>query len=72
MPFGKGTNQPGSGQGRGTGRGSGRGRMGGNRPGAGLGGNCVCPSCGAKVSHKAGTPCYSVNCPECGTRMARE
>jgi len=47
------------------------GRMGGNRPGAGPGGNCICPSCGAKVPHQVGQPCYSVNCPKCGARMAR-
>jgi endogenous inhibitor of DNA gyrase (YacG/DUF329 family) len=46
--------------------------MGGNRPGAGPGGFCVCPSCGKKVIHQAGIPCYSVNCPKCGTRMVRE
>jgi len=48
------------------------GRMKGNQPGAGLGGNCVCPSCGEKVPHKLATPCYSVSCPKCGTRMVRE
>jgi hypothetical protein len=58
--------------GSGRGQGSGRGRMGGNRPGAGPSGNCVCPSCGKKVAHKAGVPCYSLECPECGTRMVRQ
>jgi hypothetical protein len=56
----------------GRGQGSGRGRMGGNRPGVGPVGNCVCPSCGKKLAHKAGVPCYSLKCPECGTRMVRQ
>ncbi|MDI3543479.1 MAG: H+/Na+-translocating ferredoxin:NAD+ oxidoreductase subunit [Candidatus Atribacteria bacterium] len=60
--------------GRGAGRGQGRGlgRMGGNRPGAGAGGNCVCPNCGTKVSHQRGVPCYSLTCPQCGSKMIRE
>jgi hypothetical protein len=64
------------GGGPGTGRGSGRrgggaGRMGGNRPGAGPSGDCVCPNCGERVAHQAGIPCYNVNCPKCGAKMAR-
>jgi len=69
MPFGDGT---GPRAGRGMGRGGGRGRMGGSRLGAGPGGNCICPSCGTKVAHQAGTPCASMNCPKCGIRMVRE
>ena len=74
MPFGDGTGPQGLGPGTGRrgGRGMGRGRPGGNRPGAGVGGNCICPSCGAKVPHQAGDPCLSINCPKCGMRMARE
>lgn len=61
-----------AGSGRGIGRGlGGRGRMRGTRPGAGPSGECVCPSCGARVPHKAGIPCYNTNCPKCGTRMMR-
>jgi len=76
MPRGDGTGPiwgsgPGTGRGRGTG-GVGRGRMSCNRPGAGPAGNCVCPSCGAKVPHKVGVPCYNVSCPQCGTKMVRE
>jgi hypothetical protein len=65
---------PGTGRGGGAGRGTGRGRgrMGGNRPGAGPAGNCICPSCGEKLPHQAGVPCYSATCPKCGTRMVRE
>jgi hypothetical protein len=48
------------------------GRMKGNRPGAGPGGNCVCPSCGEKVSHLQGTPCFNMKCPKCGGNMVRE
>ncbi len=79
MPRGDGTGP--SGQGPGTGRGTrgsgfgkntGRGRMGGNRPGAGPSGNCICPSCGMKVPHQQGVPCYNVACPDCSTKMVRE
>ncbi len=79
MPFGDGTGP--LGQGPGTGRrggrgfgpggGRGRGRMGGNRPGAGPEGVCLCPSCGKKVVHQIGIPCYSVSCPQCGIKMVR-
>ena len=47
------------------------GRKNGTKFGAGPGGFCVCPSCGTKVEHRVGVPCYNVNCPTCGTRMAR-
>lgn len=46
--------------------------MRGSRPGAGPGGNCICPNCGEKATHKRGTPCYTLSCPKCGTRMVRE
>ena len=74
MPGGDGTGPFGQGPGAGKGmrRGGGRGRMGGNRPGSGLGGDCVCPNCGQRVHHQRGVPCYSVNCPKCGTKMAKE
>jgi hypothetical protein len=65
----------------GFGRGAGRGakadqdkrpgRMGG-RLVAGPDGNCVCPHCGYKETHVAGTPCMQKQCPQCGTRMVRE
>lgn len=71
MPRGDGTGPFGEGPGTGGGGGRGRGRMGGNRPGAGPSGQCVCPSCGATVPHEAGVPCYSIDCPKCGTKMAR-
>ena len=40
--------------------------------GQGRGGNCVCPSCGEKVPHQSGTPCYDQKCPKCGEAMMRE
>jgi len=52
-------------------RGQGRGSGGGNRPGAGPSGVCVCPKCGHEVPHTVGTPCYSIACPKCGTKMLR-
>jgi len=76
MPRGDGTGPggqgPGTGRGTGMGRGgSGRGRMDGNRPGAGPSGDCICPQCGAKTSHKQGVPCYNEICPKCGSQMMR-
>ncbi len=59
----------------------GRGRFGGPKRGGrgrqpggfglGPGGECVCPSCGNKVPHQAGVPCYTVKCPKCGSPMVR-
>ena len=78
MPFGDGTGPAGGGpgtgrgMGRGGGGGGGRGRMGGNRPGAGPSGFCQCASCGAKVAHQVGRPCYNMTCPKCGAKMIRE
>ena len=76
MPFGDGTGPfgqgPGTGGGQGRRGGRGRGRMGGNRPGAGPSGVCICPKCGAKATHQVGVPCYSVSCSKCGTKMVRE
>ncbi len=50
----------------------GQGRMGGNRAGAGPAGYCVCPKCGERAPHTVGTPCYKIECPKCGAKMARE
>jgi hypothetical protein len=55
----------------GRGGGGGRGCKGGSQA-AGPDGNCVCPSCGHKVKHKAGQPCYEQKCPKCKTQMIRE
>jgi hypothetical protein len=77
MPRGDGTGPPGgSGPGTGSGggrsRGGGMGRMGGTRPGAGPGGECICPSCRTTTPHQAGVPCYQIMCPKCGTSMLRK
>ncbi|MBN2534424.1 MAG: hypothetical protein JXB88_16180 [Spirochaetales bacterium] len=71
MPRGDGTG-PFVGGGRGSGLGRGRGRNKGNRPGAGPSGKCICPSCGEKIVHKQGIPCYNEVCPQCGAKMMRE
>jgi len=71
MPRGDGTGPYGGG-GRRTGFGTGRGRNKGNRPGAGPTGDCICPSCGEKIAHKQGVPCYNETCPKCGAKMVRE
>ncbi|MBW2555191.1 MAG: hypothetical protein JRE20_13845 [Deltaproteobacteria bacterium] len=74
MPIGDETGPPegGSETGRGMEEDSGRGRMGGSKPGAGPGGECVCPSCGTTASHQAGIPCYQIECPTCGKSMVRK
>ena len=71
MPRGDGTGPSGQGPGtgRGLGRGEGRGRMGGKS--LGLGGYCVCSSCGAKIPHNRGVPCYQTTCPKCGAKLSR-
>jgi len=58
----------------GRGRGfAGRGRMpGGDRPGSGPGGSCVCPSCGYTMAHSRYSPCNQRKCPKCGTTLTRE
>ena len=72
MPRGDGTGPTGQGPGTGKGMGGcGRGRMGGNRPGAGPGDNCLCPNCGTKVPHKQGEPCFNMVCPKCESQMMR-
>jgi len=76
MPRGDGTGPSGQGPGSGRGlRGSGMGRgmrnIVNNRAGAGPGGDCVCPACGAKKAHSQGMPCSNQRCPECGAFMAR-
>ena len=73
MPGGDGTGPfgGGAGGGRGMGKGAGRGRMGGNLPGSGPGGDCICPGCGTKVVHQQGVPCYAMDCPKCGIKMAK-
>ncbi len=71
-PYGQGSGSGGGmGGGMGRGQGMGRGRKGGSRPGAGPAGECVCPSCGSTVPHQRGVPCYTVDCPKCGTKMVR-
>lgn len=59
------------GRGMGMGRGGGRGRMGGNKTG-GIGGNCICPQCGHRQTHKQGVPCTTIKCPQCATMLIRE
>lgn len=76
MPRGDGTGPPGgsgpgTGRGGGQGRGTGRGKNQGDKPGAGVGGICLCPSCGATAPHQAGIPCNQANCPKCGSVMTR-
>jgi predicted Fe-Mo cluster-binding NifX family protein len=53
---------------RSMGRGGGR----STAAGAGPGGNCVCPQCGATAPHTKGIPCAQIKCAQCGQPMARE
>lgn len=71
MPGGDGTGPLGRGPGSGRGFGNGRGRLGGNRPGSGPGGDCLCPGCGNRVPHQRQTPCFSMRCPKCGVKMMK-
>lgn len=52
----------------GRGRGFGRGR-GGPRQGIGGPASCRCPQCGYTAAHTRGTPCASMTCPKCGSRL---
>lgn len=61
----------GGGRGQGRNPSGGRGRGGGPYA-AGPGGDCVCPKCGNRQQHQVGTPCNSITCSKCGTRMNRE
>lgn len=73
MPQRDGTGRQGQGPGIGGGigqGGAGRGQGGGSSKGPG--GNCICPSCGERVPHQLGTPCFEEKCPKCGTVMTRE
>jgi predicted DNA-binding protein (UPF0251 family) len=75
MPRRDGTGPAGAGRGRGIGGGQGQGQGRGLGRGgfnAGLGGNCVCPSCGYKEPHVLGQPCNKKKCPKCGNLMTRE
>lgn len=49
-----------------------RGRGRGDKPGAGPGGSCICPSCGYKEPHATGKPCNEKVCSKCGAKMTRE
>ncbi|MFP4005143.1 MAG: hypothetical protein ACLFUR_00290 [Candidatus Hadarchaeia archaeon] len=53
-------------KGRGSGQGSGQGS--GRGSGQGVT-KCVCPNCGHEAPHQRGTPCTTMNCPDCGTTM---
>ena len=62
--------QKGKGNGMGMGKRGGRGIEPGKQ-GADPAGDCVCLSCGEKVAHKRGVPCFAVVCPKCGAKMTR-
>ena len=38
----------------------------------GVEGDCICPKCGTKTSHRQGVPCQEERCPECGAKLLRE
>ncbi|MBN1851011.1 MAG: hypothetical protein JW932_20795 [Deltaproteobacteria bacterium] len=52
---------------------SGKGRgMGGGQKAQGPGGYCVCTTCGHRVPHERGEPCFELRCEKCGASMTRE
>jgi len=50
----------------------GRGAQGGDKPGSGPAGNCICPSCGYTTPHSRLQPCNQRKCPKCGATLTRE
>jgi hypothetical protein len=64
--------RPGQGQGQDVSGSKRRGRGGGNKPGSGPSGNCICPKCGFLQAHQRGERCIDITCPKCGTKMIRE
>jgi predicted Fe-Mo cluster-binding NifX family protein len=42
------------------------------QPGFGPVGQCLCPQCGYRETHRPGTPCSEIVCPKCGAHMTRE
>ncbi len=39
--------------------------------GLGVGGSCVCASCGYQTRHDRGHPCALESCPKCGAKLER-
>lgn len=35
-------------------------------------GMCICPRCGHRERHRAGVPCRTLSCPQCGCRLVRQ
>lgn len=71
MPFGLGKVRGRRRRGNKGGQGLGQ-RDPGRRFGIGRPENCICPSCGAIIPHRAGFPCFQMMCPQCGTPMTRQ
>lgn len=44
----------------------------GETVGQGPGGYCVCSKCGYKISHQHGTPCSTLQCPNCKVNLERK
>jgi hypothetical protein len=34
-------------------------------------GECICPKCEARITHRQGVPCQEERCPTCGAKMLR-
>ncbi|MEI6633711.1 MAG: cation diffusion facilitator family transporter [Chlamydiota bacterium] len=44
----------------------------GETVGQGSGGYCVCSKCGYKIPHQRGTPCSTLQCPDCKVNLERK
>ena len=60
-----------SGRGYGVGAGGRGRRRSRSGRGSGAGGTCVCPACGHRAHHRAGAPCRTLTCPQCGIALRR-
>lgn len=42
-----------------------------NQNDMGPAGECICPKCETRITHRRGVPCQEERCPECDAKMLR-